>query len=145
MTYSEPLVFVLLLAGLAGLYRLRRRVKRRELALPLAALVGLFAVAWMPLAWLLAQPFEMWYPRRAAPQGDAEAIVVLSGSALRPLPERPYTLAGADTYPRTVHAAWLHKNWRPLPVLACGGGESGRGLTPSPWAACWRKKACRHR
>ena len=35
MTYTEPLVFVLVLAGLAGLYRLRRRVKPRELALPL--------------------------------------------------------------------------------------------------------------
>ena len=125
MTYTEPLVFVLVLAGLAGLYRLRRRVKPRELALPLAALVGLFAVAWMPVAWLLAQPFEMWYPRRPAPEGDAEAIVVFSGSAQRPLPERPYTLPGPDTYARTVHAAWLHKNWRPLPVLACGGGNLG--------------------
>ena len=79
----------------------------------------------MPVAWLLAQPFEMWYPRRPAPEGDAEAIVVFSGSAQKPLPERPYMLAGADTYARTVHAAWLHKNWRPLPVLACGGGNLG--------------------
>ncbi len=122
MTYSEPLVSVFLLAALWGLYRLRRRVKARELALPLAALAGLFAAAWMPLAWLLAQPLEMWYPRRAAPEGDAEAIVVFSGSTHKPRPERPYTLPGFDTYRRTAHAAWLHKNWRAVPVLACGGG-----------------------
>ncbi len=123
MTYSEPLVFVFLLAALLGVYRLRRRAKPGELALPLGALAGLFAVAWTPAAWLLAQPFEMWYPRRAAPEGDAGAIVVFSGGVSRPQPERPYTLAMPDTYRRTVHAAWLHKNWRPLPVLACGGGD----------------------
>jgi uncharacterized SAM-binding protein YcdF (DUF218 family) len=128
MTYSEPLVFLFVLAGLVGLYRLRRRVKARELALPLAAILGVAAACWMPLAWLLAQPFERWYPRRPAPEGDAQAIVVFSGGAMRPAPERPYTLPDSDSHARAVHAAWLHRKWRPLPVLACGGGEGEEPL-----------------
>lgn len=123
MTYTEPLVLVFLVLGLASLYRLRRRMKPGGVALPAAAFLGLFAVAWMPLAWLLAQPFEAWYPRRAAPEGAAEAIVVLAGSSLEAQPERPYAVAGQETYMRTLHAAWLHKNWSPLPVLASGGGS----------------------
>jgi uncharacterized SAM-binding protein YcdF (DUF218 family) len=32
-------------------------------------------------------------------------------------------LLSADTAIRCAHAAWLYRNWRPLPVLASGGGE----------------------
>src|SRR4029077_17824742 len=49
------------------------------------------------------------------------AIVVLSADVPPPLPERPVPLPDNATYQRCQYAAWLHKHWRPLPVMACGG------------------------
>jgi uncharacterized SAM-binding protein YcdF (DUF218 family) len=64
---------------------------------------------------------ECWYVPRALPAGDAQAIVVLSADVRPPLPERPVPLPDNATYERCQYAAWLHKHWRQLPVLACGG------------------------
>jgi len=47
--------------------------------------------------------------------------VVLSSAVDPPKPERPYPLADKATYQHCEFAAWFHKHWQPLPVLACGG------------------------
>ena len=51
--------------------------------------------------------------------------MVLSSSVSLPQVERPYPLAGQETFERCEFAAWLYRQWQPLPVLACGGSEGG--------------------
>jgi len=85
-----------------------------------------------PVAWLTSRPFESWYPRRPFPGGDAQAIVVLASNILPPRPERPIPLPDRDTYERCQYAAWLHQNWRKLPILAGGGAMTDGG---EPYAA----------
>jgi uncharacterized SAM-binding protein YcdF (DUF218 family) len=55
------------------------------------------------------------------PAAPAQAIVVLAAGVDPPSFEQPYPLPDRETYNRCEHAAWLHKHWQPLPVLACGG------------------------
>ncbi len=114
MTYVEPLVAGFLLLAAAGLW-LRRR------ALVWCALAGLLLACSEPAAWLASQPFEAWYPSSPYPPSDAQAIVVLSSGTLPRSQDRPYPVPDHYTYERSLHAAWLYKNWRPLPILACGG------------------------
>lgn len=114
MTYTQPLIFLFLAIGFVGLWR-------RSWRLVAMALGGIFLVAWPPVDWLVSRPLEAWYLREAFPGGEAEAIVVLSAGADPAEPERPNPLPDQDTYARCRHAAWLFKNWRTLPVLACGG------------------------
>ena len=45
----------------------------------------------------------------------------------------PYPLPDKSTYQRREFAAWLHKQWQPVPVLACGG-RTGEGEQPLPVA-----------
>jgi uncharacterized SAM-binding protein YcdF (DUF218 family) len=68
----------------------------------------------------------MWYPLKAYPSAPTEAIVVLGSSVERPVVERPYPSPDEQTYRRSQFAAWLHKEWKPLPVLACGGSYQTR-------------------
>jgi uncharacterized SAM-binding protein YcdF (DUF218 family) len=118
MTYIQPLMLVFLVVALAGLAPLRHC--KRALA-PILAVIGLLFVSWPPVDWLLSRPLEARYPIRPFPSEPAQAIVVLSSSINPPKYERPYALPDKATYQRCEYAAWLHKNWQPLPVLACGG------------------------
>ncbi len=98
-------------------------------------MLGLFLVSWPPFDWLLSRPLEAWYPVRPFPPASAQAIVVLSAAVSPPVHERPYSLPDENTYRRCEFAAWLHKQWKPLPVLACGGpaatAEAPMSLTMS--------------
>jgi uncharacterized SAM-binding protein YcdF (DUF218 family) len=123
MSYLEPAVPLLLLLGFIGLIRAWRRSTpgRRPYLLALS-LAGLLLLSTNVFAYVFALPLEIWYDHSTAiPNGDAEAIVVLSGSVNAPLPNRPYSYVGYDTYIRLQHAIWLHRNWKPLPILVCGG------------------------
>jgi uncharacterized SAM-binding protein YcdF (DUF218 family) len=44
---------------------------------------------------------------------------------ITPTFERPFPLPDKETYSRTRFAAWLHGNWKALPVLACAGRDGG--------------------
>jgi uncharacterized SAM-binding protein YcdF (DUF218 family) len=77
-------------------------------------------------AWILSRPLEIGYSRSPMPPEQADAIVVLSGSVHDPVPGRPYTLPAPDTYRRVQHAAWLFRNWKPLPILVTGGGDGNQ-------------------
>jgi uncharacterized SAM-binding protein YcdF (DUF218 family) len=123
VTYIQPLLLIFLLITVIGVLRLRRR--RRSLV-PLVGALGLLLLSWHPVVWLLSRHLEAWYPIRPFPPEPAQAIVVLSSSASPPHFERPYPLPDKETYQRCEFAAWLHKRWQPLPVLACGGPPAER-------------------
>jgi uncharacterized SAM-binding protein YcdF (DUF218 family) len=114
---------LLLLMGIL-LVRHWRRSRERKPRLLAACFAAIVLLSWWPVAWLGLGSLEWWYPPRALPEGaaaEAEAIVVLSGGILPPREHRPITYLAADSYIRCRHAAWLHKHWRPLPILASGG------------------------
>src|SRR5207249_8004629 len=118
MTYTQPLLLIFLLIGLMGLVRVGRGKKR---GLAVAGMSGILLLSWPPVDWLLSRPLEAQYPIRPFPPATAQAIVVLASSVQPRSYERPYGVLGNDTYQRCEFAAWLHKRWQALPVLACGG------------------------
>jgi len=124
MTYTEPLIpIVLVLLSLELWRRVRwsRRGKGERPVFLAMAVAALFLISWQPVAWLVSRPLELPYSHRIFPEGDAQAIVVLSSSVLPPFRGSISLLPGEETYVRSEYAVWLYKNWRPLPVLACGG------------------------
>lgn len=64
---------------------------------------------------------EVPYPPQEFPQAETQAIVVLASKVYPASPPLPTPRLGSDTFERCVYAAWLYKNWRPLPILATGG------------------------
>ena len=126
-----PLYAIASLAALAFVWKKSSKARLRCLA---AVVGGFLLLTWPPVAWIAAYTLERGLSS-GAPEGDAEAIVVLSGfyeSAKKP--SRPFAFLGSDTYVRTKHAAWLHSAWRPLPVVVCGGmfhpGDTEGGAAP---------------
>jgi uncharacterized SAM-binding protein YcdF (DUF218 family) len=120
MTDTQPLISAVLVLALIGLIRAKPGKSFRLLT---ASWLGLLLISWPPAAWLFSRPLEVWYPVRALPNAPAQAIVVLSDNVEPPHSERPYPLPGKETYRRCAFAAWLHRHWQPVPVLACGGHD----------------------
>jgi uncharacterized SAM-binding protein YcdF (DUF218 family) len=116
--YVNPLLFLFSLLGLAGLLLRRRR------ALLLAGAVAGFILISVPaVEWLASRPLEAAYPVRPF-RGplDFDAIVVFAENVDPPIYERPYPQAGFGTAERTEYAAWIYREVKPAPVVACGGG-----------------------
>jgi uncharacterized SAM-binding protein YcdF (DUF218 family) len=121
MTYTQPLVFMLLLAGFAGLV-----LHRRKGVVAGLILLGLILVSWRPVELLMAKPLEGRYPIRPFhPDEAVDAIVVLSGGVNPPVFERPYAQPDAETTQRCEYAAWIYREVQAAPILACGGGGKG--------------------
>jgi len=119
----EPALPLLLLLAIFSLFRMWRRSRSGERPwLMTIAILGLVLVSAKPAAWLFSRPLEIGYDQNPIPSGKADAIVVLAGAVSPALPNRPYPLAGSDTYIRIQHAVWLFKQWGARPILACGGG-----------------------
>ena len=136
MTYLQPVFPLVLLLALIQIISYRRSFKSpafRGLAL---ALVVVFLASWEPAAWLLSRCLGGRYPPREYPAGDAQAIVVLASAVYPPCSPMPTPRAGADTYERCQYAAWLFKHWKPLPILASGGGG---GVDSPPYAFAMRE------
>ncbi|MCP5117330.1 MAG: YdcF family protein [bacterium] len=112
MSYVQP--GVLLAIVLIGLGFKRKRFG-------VAGLVLLVLWASPPVAMFHSWLFEVRYPARDLPSEDAEVIVVLAGGLREVYPTRPQPLANESTYERSMFAAWLYKNWKPLPVVVAGG------------------------
>ena len=121
MSYTEPLLFFLLLGMALGLYLFR---KRGRIWLSSLAALGLLLVSWPPFDWLLARHLEVWYPVRPFNAPPADAIVVLSGAVSPKQWERPYPLPNQDTVERCEFAAWLFHRWKSVPVLVSGGSST---------------------
>lgn len=118
----QPFFTALLLLIVFAVARYWRAPNRKPRLLAVSILL-LFLFSWPPAAWLTLQPFERLYPPRKFPIGEAQAIVVLASSIYYPhVPGLPAPRVGNDTYERCEYAAFLHKKWRPLPVLLSGGG-----------------------
>ncbi|MGA2135614.1 MAG: YdcF family protein [Bryobacteraceae bacterium] len=128
MTYLQPLLPALLLLGLVQIVRYRRSIKLPGFRGLTLVVMALFLACWQPAAWLFSRGLEGWYPPRPYPAEDAGAIVVLAASVYQPDPPLPIARVGSDTYERCLYAAWLHRHWKPLPVLVSGGG----GFVESP-------------
>jgi len=121
MTYLQPLFTLAFLVAAIQVIRYRRSLSKfRGL---LIALALIFVISWEPSAWLLSRGLEGRYPPRQYPAGDAQAIVVLASAVYPPSPPVPAPRVGSDTYERCQYAAWLHNHWKPLPILASGGGN----------------------
>jgi uncharacterized SAM-binding protein YcdF (DUF218 family) len=129
MSYTEPLLSLLVVLSLLGVVRLP---KCKGKTLSAGGLLGLLLVSWPPVDWLLSRPLEMWFPVRPLPASPADAIVVLSSAVYTPQYERPFPLPDQNTYTRCRVGAWLYQHWRPLPVLACGGRGTGRAEGGAP-------------
>ncbi len=132
MSYHNILVLLFSVAALVGLARLPRN---RRLVLPALAILGLVLISCPTVDWLLSKPLEMWYPVQTLPGAPAQAIVVLSSNVAPPEYGRPFSLPDQDTFTRCKYAAWLHRNWKPLPILACGG----QGKGPEPFSHTMRE------
>ena|GEM_PF-71941 len=125
INFVFPFFIFLAIAGLVRAWRSRGGKGLRMAAIGAA---GCFLVSYFPIAWMFALPLECWYDANPIPKESAQAIVVLSGGAYTPVPDRPYTSPQMQTYERSRHGAWLYKNWQQLPVLACGGGTYAEPL-----------------
>jgi uncharacterized SAM-binding protein YcdF (DUF218 family) len=126
--YSQPLFPTLFLLVFIGLFRYWRRSQQQRPILLVTALIALFLISWPPFAWVALQPFERPFPSSIDPSNDAQAIVVLASGIQYPtVPGLPVARLGSDTHERCQYGAYLHKHWRPLPVLV-----SGRGNQPGP-------------
>ena len=123
MSYMEPLILLCSTVALTGLFRLWSDKRSR---LPTAAVAVWLLLSWPPVDWLLSRPLVARYPVQPfRTSASPQAIVVLASTLYPPDYERPYALLSADQFSRDELAVWLHKNWRPLPVLVCGGGSPG--------------------
>src|SRR5215207_881773 len=123
MTYIEPALPLLVLLGALGVIRAWRSSGTvRRPWLETISIAGICLLTTNVGAWALSRPLEIWYTK-AIPAARADAIVVLAGAVNPPTPDRPYPVAGQDTYRRVQHAAWLFRHWNALPILASGGGR----------------------
>jgi uncharacterized SAM-binding protein YcdF (DUF218 family) len=121
MTYTQPLLpFLFLIAGIAT-FRYWRQPNGPRPTLLATTVLCLFLVSWPPVGWLFLRVLEAPYPPREFPASDAKAIVVLASTVYPVSPPMPTPRLGSDTFERTLYAAWLYKNWRPLPILVSGG------------------------
>jgi uncharacterized SAM-binding protein YcdF (DUF218 family) len=116
------------LCGLLFLLMLGEFLRTRFQAgkyLGIAALVGLFFWSWPPATALFSGSLERRYSFDP-PIGDAGAIVVLGASVYPPDASQPEQLPRFGTFVRCRHAAWLYRNWKPLPVVVSGGVDRGK-------------------
>lgn len=113
-----PVFSTLLFLTVAAALYLGWRRRQWLVAVP-AALVLVYS--WMPVAMALTRAWEWPYVGRRPAGEDIGAIVVLAAVVHDPFPPMPVPVAGYGTFERCVYAAWLHRHWRPLPVVASGG------------------------
>lgn len=129
MDYVQPFYAAVLLMVVISVARYCGASNRKRRLLVVSTLL-LFLVSWPPAAWLMLHLFERPYPPRKFSVEDAQAIVVLASSTYYPsVPGLPSPRVGSDTYERCEYAAFLYKNWRPLPILLTGG-RSGPDQPP---------------
>lgn len=121
MTYIQPLLLICIVLMLTGLL-LIRFTKGKYVVW--AGVLALFLISWPPIDWLLSQSLEARYGTRPfQPPPNLQAIVVLCSSVQSPDNQRPYSLPDSQTFRRCEHAAWIYKQWGPLPVVACQGRQ----------------------
>ena len=124
VTYLQPLLPLFFLIAGVGALQYWKNTKRPRTTLLLVGVFGLFLTSWPPVGWVFLRVLEAPYPPSQLPRSDAEAIVVLASTVYPVSPPVPTPRLASDTFERTLYAAWLYKNWRPLPILVSGGTNS---------------------
>src|SRR5688572_18604180 len=124
MTYTEPLLAVILTVSFAGLFLLPHRRGRLLLWM---GLIALFVVSWAPADWVFAQLLEWPYRAAGRPDGPAQAIVILSSHVEPSSSTTPFVTPDEMTFARCRYGAWLYRQWRQLPVFVSGGGSGKDG------------------
>ena len=94
---------------------------RRNRLLDVAAVGGAFLCCWPAVSWLLVASLEKQFPVERFPGREAQAIVVLAGTAYPVNASQPEAEPGQSTYLRCAHAAWLFHHWSRLPIVVSGG------------------------
>ena len=123
MSHIDPLLPGMLLLAAVGFLLVRRR-PRQARALLLVALGAIFLASWPPAVWLAARVMESGYDRLGQlPTAEAQAVVIVSSGVYAPLPPQPKFIAGAATYSRTLHGAWIAQQAPDLPIVVSGGLE----------------------
>ena len=125
MTYVQPLMAAVIVLALAAVVR-QRSGKGRVLGIAALALFG--SISWPPLAWLFSRPLEGWYAPYGKPSEPADAIVVFGSSFDQRRRGHPVTVPDREGYERAEFTAWLYREWRQVPVLACGGRTRGQSV-----------------
>lgn len=129
MTYVQPVLPLVILVFAAALVARRlvdhRQAERRLLWTAFGALL-----VWSspPAAKLLSYTLEAGLTPASELGEEIEAMVVFGGGLEPAYAAQPEALAGESTYRRAMHAAWLYRHSRPLPVFVAGG-PSGAGET----------------
>ena len=117
----------LLILTVAGACCSRRGAPRRAAK---AAAIGLFLFCWTPFSMLVVRAVQSPYSRQPPADSQAGAIVVLAGAVHPPLPPLPEPVVGSNTYERCRYAAWLHREWRSLPLVLSGGSQGDAPTWP---------------
>jgi uncharacterized SAM-binding protein YcdF (DUF218 family) len=128
MTYQQPLLLIFIAVATVGL--LRVRAPARSKAIAGIGIAGVFLCSWPPAEWLYSRLLTAQYATRPfAPLARPQAIVVFGESGDPPVFERPFALAGENTYSRCEYAAWIYGRYGPVPVLV-SGGRTARSAPP---------------
>jgi uncharacterized SAM-binding protein YcdF (DUF218 family) len=131
MTYTEPLLAVIVTVSFTGLVLLPGRRGRRLLW---TGLIALFLVSWAPADWLFAQLLEWPYRGVQRPEGAAQAIVILSSHVEPSSSTMPFVMPDEMTFARCRYGAWLYRHWRPLLTFVSGAGSNKDGSYASAMA-----------
>lgn len=123
------LLFLLLGAGIAVLWR-RRSVPARRLLVITLSFAALTLLSMPALAYLSLGTLEWRYPPSRGRPADAGAIVVLGGGMDPPDATRLHAELNADSLFRCLHAAAVYRGGRPCPVIVCGGRIAAGPSTP---------------
>ena len=134
MSYTEPLLPILVAILLVASFRMRKQPGGRLLAI---GAIGLFAVSWPPLQCLFALPLEAPFWNDPPSDAHPEAIVVLGSAVDHPTSDQPFATSDQDSVTHCAMAAWLFRANPKVPVLACEGSH-GSLLFPSVLAPLLR-------
>jgi uncharacterized SAM-binding protein YcdF (DUF218 family) len=119
ITYTQPLLALVLAMLIGGMIRLRLR---RKTGLLWAGIASAALISWPPVEWLLSRPLESPYSNaRIDPPPGVGAIVVLGSSVEAASVLRPYALPDLSMYHRCEAAAWIYRKHPTLPVVVSGG------------------------
>jgi uncharacterized SAM-binding protein YcdF (DUF218 family) len=125
MTYLEPILPLLLIAVTLAL-AIRRYSPSKALLWLSILLLWLVTLPLLPLVFL--RPAELSLQASAAKLQMAgsqqNAIVVLASTVSSPPPGSTEPVFGPDTRERCVYAAELYRRFKPIRVIASGGGGS---------------------
>ena len=118
MAYID-LLFPLALAFAAAALLFAYRASARRYRIMVLSLAPLLLISSIPLASFFAKPLEARYDGKSFVD-TGEAIVVLAGGCSPADQYRPYTTLAADSYGRSLSAAWLYRAKPGRPVVVTG-------------------------